>query len=47
MKSDFEDAWIMDTNTAQQLTYNKDLFWTYQYCNLNSIFLADDTNHIP
>ena len=29
------------------MTYRRDLFWNFQECHLNSIFLADDTKHTP
>jgi hypothetical protein len=37
----------MDIGATQHMLYRKYFFWTYQDCNLNSLFLADDTNHIP
>jgi hypothetical protein len=29
------------------MTYRRDYFWNYQYVQLNPIYLADDTTHIP
>ena len=46
-KNDVEDAWIMDTGATQHMTHRKDFFWSYEYCHLNSIFLADDSINFP
>jgi hypothetical protein len=43
----FENDWILDTGANQHMTYHKDYFWNYQYVQLNPIYLANDTNHIP
>ena len=43
----FEDAWIMDTGATQHMTHRKDFFWSYEDCHLNSIFLVDDSIHLP
>jgi len=40
-RSDFEDAWIMDSGATQHMTYKN-----YQDFHLSSFFLADDTTHI-
>ena len=29
------------------MTFRKDLFWSFNECKLNSVFLADDTVHTP
>jgi hypothetical protein len=29
------------------MTFRRDFFWTFQECQLNSIFLVDDTTHTP
>jgi hypothetical protein len=29
------------------MTYHRDCFWNYQDVQLNPIYLADDTTHIP
>jgi hypothetical protein len=47
LKSDYEDAWILDTGATQHMTFRQDFFWNFQPCHLNSIFLADDTKHTP
>jgi hypothetical protein len=46
-RSDFEDVWIKDIGSSQHMTYRKYLFWNYKYNHLSSIFLVDDTTHIP
>jgi hypothetical protein len=43
----FENDWILDTWATQHMTYRKDYFWNYQDVQLNPIYLADDTTHIP
>eukprot|EP00253_Pinus_taeda_P028683 PITA_28683 len=47
LKSDYEDAWILDSEATQHMTCRRDFFWNFQDCQLNSIFLADDTKHTP
>jgi hypothetical protein len=46
LKSDFEDAWILYTGVAQHMTFQCDFFWTFQECQLNSIFLVDEKTHL-
>ena len=46
-KNDFEYAWIMDIGATQHMTYMKDFFWSYEDYHLNSIFLPDDSIHLP
>ena len=29
------------------MPYRRDYFWNYKYIQLNPIYLADDTTHIP
>jgi hypothetical protein len=43
----FENDWILDIGATQHMTYHIYYFWNYKYFQLNTIFLADDTNHIP
>eukprot|EP00253_Pinus_taeda_P029068 PITA_29068 len=47
LRSDYEDAWILDSGATQHMTCQRDFFWNFQECQLNSIFLADDTKHTP
>jgi hypothetical protein len=47
LKSDYEDAWILDTGATQHMTFRRDFFWTFQECKLISIFLVDDTTQTP
>eukprot|EP00253_Pinus_taeda_P033744 PITA_33744 len=47
LKSEYEDAWILDSRATQHMTCQRDFFWNFQDCHLNSIFLADDTKHTP
>jgi hypothetical protein len=46
-RSSYEDVWILDTGDTQHMTFQRDLFLTFQECQLNSIFLVDDTTHTP
>ena len=43
----FENYWILDTGATQHMTYRRDYFWNYKDVQLNPIYLADDTTHIP
>jgi hypothetical protein len=43
----FENDWILDTGATQHMIYRRDYFWNYKYVQLNLIYLADDTTHIP
>jgi hypothetical protein len=43
----FENDWILDTGATQHMNYCRDYFWNYKYVQLNPIYLADDTTHIP
>ena len=43
----FENDWILDTGANQHMTYRRDYFWNYKDVQLNPIYLADDTTHIP
>jgi hypothetical protein len=43
----FENDWILDTGATQHMTYHRDYFWNYKDVELNTIYLADDTTHIP
>eukprot|EP00253_Pinus_taeda_P004274 PITA_04274 len=47
LRSDYEDAWILDSGATQHMTCRRDFFWNFQDCQLHSIFLADDTKHTP
>eukprot|EP00253_Pinus_taeda_P014344 PITA_14344 len=47
LRSDYEDAWILDSGATQHMTCRRDFFWNCQDCQLNSIFLADDTKDTP
>eukprot|EP00253_Pinus_taeda_P028910 PITA_28910 len=47
LRSDYEDAWILDSGATQHMTCRSDFFWNFQDFQLNSIFLADDTKHTP
>eukprot|EP00253_Pinus_taeda_P022127 PITA_22127 len=47
IRSDYEDAWILDSGATQHMTCRRDFFWNFQECQLDSIFLADDTKHTP
>eukprot|EP00253_Pinus_taeda_P013735 PITA_13735 len=47
LRSDYENAWILDSRATQHMTCRRDFFWNFQDCQLNSIFLADDTKHTP
>eukprot|EP00253_Pinus_taeda_P034497 PITA_34497 len=47
LRSDYEDAWILDSGATQHMNCRHDFFWNFQDCQLNSIFLADDTKHTP
>jgi hypothetical protein len=46
-QSDYEYVWILDSGASQHLTFRCDLFWNFQECHLNSVFLADNTKHTP
>jgi hypothetical protein len=43
----FESDWILDTGATQHMTYHRDYFWNYQDVQLITIYLDDDTTHIP
>ena len=45
LKSDYEDAWISDIGATQHMTFLSDFFWTVQECQLNPMFLVNDTTH--
>ena len=47
LRSDYEDAWIMDTGETQHMTFRREFFWSFQQCHLNSIYLVDKTKHNP
>jgi len=47
LRSDYEDAWILDSCATQHMTCRHDFFWNFQDCQLNSICLVDDTKHTP
>ena len=47
LRSDYEDAWIMDTGATQHMNFIWDLFWNFKECHLNSIYLADKTKNTP
>ena len=38
---------MMDIGATQHMTHRKDFFWSYEDCHLNSIFLVDDSIHLP
>jgi len=47
IRSDYEDAWILDSGATQHMTCRHDFFWNFQECQLNSIFILDDTKNTP
>jgi len=47
LRSDYEDAKILDSGATQHMTCQRDFFWNFHDRQLNSIFLADDTKHTP
>jgi hypothetical protein len=47
LKNEYEYVWILDTVATQYMTLQRDFFWKFQECQLNSIFKVDDTTHTP
>lgn len=47
LKSEYEDGLILDISTTQHMPVWWGFFWAFEQCQLNSIFLVDDTTHTP